>query len=606
MALFETMRENTKAILWITVIAFVGLIFLAWGADFSSHRRGGHVEEGVIGSVNGQQILARDFEAAFEEGRSSYEQQTGRQPDESYYLMLQASAWDQLIERALVRQEAQRRGIVVTEKEVATALLYNPLPRFRNSPGFLDDKGQFDLRLYQAWLADNRTNTIPLEREYRELVLQQKLRMLMLSGVVVSNTELRQAWVDQNEKLDLAYVQVPYARVRVDEQVDDATLERYLQEHREDFRLPEQIALEYVKLVKKASETDSLQAYSEIEEAYQEFRRGEDFGVLVKSYSQAPQERWGGENSPYLERRELASPVLANAAFSLPVGGVSEIITTPDGFHLIRVEDRKAEDGVEKVRMADIFIPVKITYDTNYALRERATDLVDSTSAVGFSESAQGFGLPVQRTGLFDPQAFIPGLGRVAAAKEFATRARPQDTSRPIETADAWYVLHVTERRPARDATLADVQSRVRSACLLERRKEAARALAESVLQRCQGGIALERAVTGDSTATYATSQGVTRLGTARGIGRDPQLTSVAFSATGLGLIPRVIMGGQAAYVVNVTARMPLDETTFAEKKTELRQRLFEQKQREVLDEWMRQMRESARIEDFRPVIASM
>ncbi len=134
MALFETMRENTKAILWITVIAFVGLIFLAWGADFSSHRRGGHVEEGVIGSVNGQQILARDFEAAFEEGRSSYEQQTGRQPDESYYLMLQASAWDQLIERALVRQEAQRRGVFAVLPPGLLEGVYAPLRISRLAP----------------------------------------------------------------------------------------------------------------------------------------------------------------------------------------------------------------------------------------------------------------------------------------------------------------------------------------------------------------------------------------------------------------------------------------------------------------------------------------
>ena len=42
MPLFEMMRDNTKVILWITVVAFVGLIFLAWGADFSSKlRRGG-------------------------------------------------------------------------------------------------------------------------------------------------------------------------------------------------------------------------------------------------------------------------------------------------------------------------------------------------------------------------------------------------------------------------------------------------------------------------------------------------------------------------------------------------------------------------------------
>jgi hypothetical protein len=32
--MFDQMRKNTKIVLWITVIAFIALIFLAWGANF--------------------------------------------------------------------------------------------------------------------------------------------------------------------------------------------------------------------------------------------------------------------------------------------------------------------------------------------------------------------------------------------------------------------------------------------------------------------------------------------------------------------------------------------------------------------------------------------
>ena len=77
MGLFEAMRENTKVILWITVIAFVGLIFLAWGANFSTRSGGGSYEAGILGAVNGEKIRREVFSDAFQQARLLYEQSIG-------------------------------------------------------------------------------------------------------------------------------------------------------------------------------------------------------------------------------------------------------------------------------------------------------------------------------------------------------------------------------------------------------------------------------------------------------------------------------------------------------------------------------------------------
>jgi peptidyl-prolyl cis-trans isomerase D len=607
MALFETMRENTKVILWITVIAFVALIFLAWGANFTSGgRRGGGPQEGVLARVNGETISVPEFDQGLEMARATYEEQTGKQPDDNLYLMLQASTWEQLVDRALVRREAAKRGVTVTDREVSVAMLQSPLPRYRSNPGFQNEQGQFDIQRYQAWLADPQTNTLPLEREYQDLIRQEKLRMQVLAGVIVSENEVRQAWLEQNERADAGLVMVPYARITVPEEVDDATLDAFLKERAADFRLPDQVSIEYVKLPKQPTTADSIQAASEIEEAYNEFRRGEDFTVLVQSYSQAPVERWGGPTGPYLDRSQLGPGKLADAAFTLPVGEVSSILVEPDGFHVFRVEDRKTEEGVEKVRIADIFVPLKISYDTNQTLRGRMLDLADSTEAGGFRQAAEQLGLKVAETGPFNPEGFVPGLGRLEAAKEFARLARPLAISKPIETAEAWFVLHLSERRPAREATLEDVRPRLKAIYLLEQRKQAARAAAQALLVRCQSGVPLETAAETDARATYQKAEGVTRQGSVPGIGRDAAVAAAVFGTNQPGLIPRVIPGTTAAFVVQVLSRVTLDEAGFAEKREEVRGRLLRDRQNRVVSEWMQQLRDRAQIEDFRPVVASM
>jgi parvulin-like peptidyl-prolyl isomerase len=604
MALFETMRENTKLILWITVVAFVLLIFLAWGADFSRGSRGGRAEAGVLAKVNGERILAQEYTDAVEQARQLYEPQLDGPPDEAFQLMLRANTWSQLVDRKLILQEARRNGIVVTDREVATALLYNPPPRMRNEPAFLNEQGQFDMQRYQQWLAG--TNTAALEREYHDLVIQEKLRMQVLAGVTVSQDDVRDAWLERNQRADIAYVLVPYVNAYTSEGVDDATLETYLREHAADFRLPERVRMEYVRLEKRATPEDTLEARSEINEAYQEFRRGEDFALIVRSYSQAPQSHWGEENAPYLTREEIQPPAVAEAAFALPVGQVSDILASSDGLHLIKVMDRKTEEGVDKVRLAEIFVPLKMSYDTNYALQEKALDLVDSTGVRDFAAAAADLGLQVNDSGFFDPTGFIPGLGNLASAKEFARTAHATQTSRPIEGPDAWYVLFLASREAARDAQLSDVRMRVQAAYLNVERERAAGEHANAILDLARGGTPLEAAAASDAIARYGRAEGVTAQGIVRGVGREPKLAGAAFASGAAGLVPRVISGTQGAFVIEVLVPPMADDQAFEAQKDQLRAQLIQEQQNRTLNEWIRKLRDSARIEDYRPVLSSM
>ena len=52
--MLQTLRNNTRTILWIVVASFVIFIILVWGADLQVG--GQSAAQGVVGSVNGRQI----------------------------------------------------------------------------------------------------------------------------------------------------------------------------------------------------------------------------------------------------------------------------------------------------------------------------------------------------------------------------------------------------------------------------------------------------------------------------------------------------------------------------------------------------------------------
>jgi peptidyl-prolyl cis-trans isomerase D len=606
MGLFETMRENTKVILWITVIAIVGLNFLARGADFATRGGRGKDDPGVLGRVNGDPIYAREFSQAFEAARVNYEEQAGQPADEAALVMISASTWDQMVDGILMGQLAKKYDLLVTDEEVANALLYVPLPRFRTLAAFQNDQGQFDPQRYQTWVTDPRTNTLPLEQEYRRLLLVQKLRLLAFSAVKVSGEEVRQAWLNKNRKVDIGYAQVPYYRVRSEEKIEDATLEEYLRTHTDEFLAPPQVVLEYVRLEKRPTAEDSLEARNQMAEVLREIDRGESFQPLVQSYSEATKDRWGGEGGRYFTREQLSPPALAEAAFALPVGGVSGVIQSPQGLHLIQAEDRRTTEGRDEVKIAEILIPIKMSYETNYALQDHMLDLVDSTGTMNFRDAAAAADLPLKTTGAFDPKGVAPGLGRVAAAKDFALTAAVGKTSRPVETVDAWYVFHLAERREAAVPPLEEIRRGVRNAYLREQRKEAATAVAQRVLDRARAGVALEQATSLESLAVFNRVEGVIAHGQVRGLGYDPTLNVALFRSTQAGLLPEVIAGNQAAFVVEILSPPYHDEAALQAAQQQLRQQMLEERQTQAATEWMERMRAEAEIEDHRQVVSSM
>jgi peptidyl-prolyl cis-trans isomerase C len=85
-----------------------------------------------------------------------------------------------------------------------------------------------------------------------------------------------------------------------------------------------------------------------------------EFAAAAKLHSQCASASNGGDVG-YIVRKFQADEPYARTAFSLPVGGVSDVVETDQGYHLIWVTDRKSGKAV---KFEDVAAEVRECFET--------------------------------------------------------------------------------------------------------------------------------------------------------------------------------------------------------------------------------------------------
>ncbi len=236
--MLEAMRRNTKVILWVTIIAFVLLMFLVWGADLQGNRSGPRAD--TIGMVNGDRILITDYQQELGRNREIARSQ-GRELQPSDELMLEEQTWNNIVTRRLLMQEAVRRNMQVRDSEVRSVLLNNPPAFITQDPSFRDKNGNFDLATYKATIQDPQLPEallLQLEDAVRRDLPIQKLQDVIVSSAKVSDEEVRRAYQDDTEKVGISYLIVEANRPTANSEVTDEELNSYYEANRAKYALP--------------------------------------------------------------------------------------------------------------------------------------------------------------------------------------------------------------------------------------------------------------------------------------------------------------------------------------------------------------------------------
>jgi parvulin-like peptidyl-prolyl isomerase len=95
-------------------------------------------------------------------------------------------------------------------------------------------------------------------------------------------------------------------------------------------------------LTQGKSEQEKAEIYKKMKKILARARTGEDFSQLAAAYSEDPGSKDKGGLYADFERGAMVKP-FEDAAFSVPIGELSDIIETRYGYHILKVVDRKRE-----------------------------------------------------------------------------------------------------------------------------------------------------------------------------------------------------------------------------------------------------------------------
>jgi parvulin-like peptidyl-prolyl isomerase len=242
--------------------------------------------------VNGTGISQQQLERSFDEELRQRKLNILQIRNPERLKQMKRTVLDRLIEQELFWQQAQVHGTVASPQEVEQA--------FQSTQGQFKSKERFEQRL----LVEGYT-----PETYRTLVRKQ-----------VSATK---------------YAHSVGAR---ESAVSDQEVHRFYLDNPEKFRRAQQVRARQIFIKVAAPGTDAERAASRgrAEQLLKAARAGEDFDQLARLHSEAPTRQWGGAMEPFA-RGQVARPV-EDAAFALAAGQISGLVSTPEGFHILKVE----------------------------------------------------------------------------------------------------------------------------------------------------------------------------------------------------------------------------------------------------------------------------
>lgn len=224
--------------------------------------------------------------------------------------------------------------------------------------------------------------------------------------------------------------------------------------------------------VPQAATTEQLAAAEErAEDVHRRALGGEDFAKLAVAYSSSQTALEGGALG-WRKGSELPT-VLADSVVKLKAGEVSDIIRTPSGYHLVRVNEIRTDDGpvmVQQVHARHILIkPNELQDDATVrqrleSARERIIAGEDFAGLATTLSEDPGSASEGGDLGWSNPGTFVP---------EFEAQISQlgiNDISLPFRTQYGWHILQVLGRREIDNS--ADVKRQKAFAALRESRAE--------------------------------------------------------------------------------------------------------------------------------------
>ena len=576
---------------------------------------------GVVATIGDQTVTVPQVQKA---ARDMIRQQFPKGgPQASMLLPYFANqAAERLIDEKVLVDEAHRMGLRVSDEELRDDLQHGQL-----GATFFPNGNFIGQEAYENLLQQHDLTVPQFEADIKDDILTRKLRALVASSAFVSDAEVRdefdhrstkvkfdyavitqadilkalhpteeelKAYYERNkatynntipEKRQIKYVVIDNAKLAANTTVTDQDLQTYYDQHREEFRVPDQVKVAHI-LIKtplpapgaKEDEKAVADARAKAEDVLKQVKAGGDFAKLAEKYSDDPGSAKSGGELGWIGRGRTV-PEFEKAAFSLAKGQTSDLVKSSYGFHIIRIED-KQEAHLKTLAEVKSEIEEKVKREkAAHATEVAANTILSKARTDGLDAAVAAGGQTAVTTDFFSKTDNLPGLG---ASPQFMDAVFSEAAKAPpdvVQVPQGYVVFQLLGIKPPATPAFEEIRAKVETQFKNERASFLLQQKTQELSDRAKAEHDLKKAAK-DLGATVKTSDLVAPDGQVPDIGSMSSASAI-FSLKPGDISGPITAGGNGIVAQLLDKQAPADQE-FAAKKDEIRQQLTENKQGEL------------------------
>jgi peptidyl-prolyl cis-trans isomerase D len=626
--LLSLMRKNAKSWLIKFLMVIIAVVFVFYfGYSFTSS------ESGRVATVNGEAITSQEYQKAYSQTLSNLQSQYKDAWNDNLIktFNLERTTLNTLIQQKILSQEAERIGLDITDKEVQDII--------SQYQAFQTD-GVFDNARYSALLANNNMTAETFEESTAQSLLQQKLAQFLTTFLSLSDQEVKDMYTYTNQKVKISFVKFSPDEFVSSVNIDKSMMDKFFEEHKENYRIPAKIKIAYISIDPalfkgqvNLNEDDIKNYYEDNRETFKEAKQikarhilfylagdtaediekavkekaasvlarakaGEDFTKLAREYSEDTTTKENGGDLGYFQEGQMVA-AFEEAAFKLKKDEISELVRTDYGYHIIKVDDIKAERQKELQEVHDQISALLINNESKDLADEKALSLVDQMPYnVDLVQYARKMDIASSSTDYFSADKPVYFLEEQTKTLDMLFALQTNEVSDVIELNNEFYIMQVIDKKNSYLPAIEEVSTQVEIDSKSYLAVQKAKAAAEEYLSKLIGEndwntLAQERGRTPQTTDFF------TRLAFPEGMDSNIEgLQSAAFKLSRDKRYPdSVFENDTGAFVIRWEDEKGIDEEKFKEEKGTYTTGIISTKKQYIFSGWISRLMDNADID---------
>ena len=525
-----------------------------------------------------------------------------------------------LVQRAILKSEADRMGLQVSDEDLRRELQFGPFSQYLFPGGNFIGQDQYINFVQSAF----GTSVADFESQVKSDLELNRLQSMITGGVTVSDNAVREAYMVQGTKVKFDYAvvsgddmrktinpidsdlqaffkqnaaryanaipetrKIEYAAFDASNlpggkpQVTDADVQAYYTSHQDQYQVKDQVKVRHILIAVPAgadAKTDAA-AKAKAEDLLKQIKSGGNFADLAAKNSDDPGSKTQGGELGWLDPGKTVAE-FDKAAFSLAPGQTSDVIKTQFGYHILQVEEKKTAHLRTIAEVKPEIVPIIEQQKSGAAMQNFATQFAAAAKTDGLAKAAAARGLHVTTTDYLASTGVVAGVADGTALLKEAFAVAGKAPPAAVSTGEGFAVFQVADIKPAHAPEFAEYKEHI----LEDYREQQLPQLLNSQLnkldERAKQLNDLKKAAA-EMNIPFKTSELVGKDGQVPDLGAMSGPGAVAFTLP-KGTISSPINAGRVGVVLSVIDKQEPTPEDIAKNFSQVRDQLVNQQREEI------------------------